>query len=254
MKSKHWYSLLVLGSILLLSIVFAAFYSSSNLGAFVQSFANYTLTTSELPDWLLYVFGIVFFIHFFRIISFFNGVVKNPHIGYLGMLIVLTSCQELKSCLTNPGPKDWTETCEFFSSPVHAHYTVDFYVSLSDLPPTFTKLADVEVNCKVIRVRRAFQAWDPDSCYWSEELVDTFIGTTDVSGRFTFNFDIDFDSGSDYLILEGSYEKQGYYRRLFSSDERWYFYQDDFVKCNMDYIPFRYVKLYYGTIPIDISP
>ncbi|MBK9689529.1 MAG: hypothetical protein IPO65_17915 [Saprospiraceae bacterium] len=47
--------------------------------------------------------------------------------------------------------------------------------------------------------------------------MTTLVGTTDENGRWTVPISIEFNSDGDYFVLEGSFEKSGYSRELFSA-------------------------------------
>ena len=197
---------------------------------FVQLFSEF-----KLPSWLMLILGGVVLVKLIKMVSSRLSRIGNYNFVYIGLVFLLTSCEELREgCATYPLPDDWKDECDndTYSTYV-ANYSVHFATyernSSSPLP---LSVDSVNFVCKVTRWQRLPHPFIPDTCYWSSNVIATLVGTTDEKGKAVLGFPIEFTSTGDFFIIEGSFEKQGYNRELYSNDYRYYFYRDEWVPCS----------------------
>ncbi|MBK8701194.1 MAG: hypothetical protein IPN29_17305 [Saprospiraceae bacterium] len=221
---------------------------------FIQIFNEF-----ELPSWLMIILGVVVLINLTKMVASRLFKIRNYNFMYIALVFLLTSCEELLGKLfvtvRIPSEEDWRQDCEYFS-PVLAQYEVRFLSTEKTMSPNpQINVEGVNVSCKVFRWRRLPHSSVPDSCYWARDILTTLNGVTDADGELRLNFQIEFASVGDYFVLEGFLEKEGYSRSLFSSDERYYFWDDEHIPCNDKFLPqLRYVWIVKSLLPVNSSP
>ncbi|MBP9196126.1 MAG: hypothetical protein KBF35_00570 [Saprospiraceae bacterium] len=250
--------LLVAVSFFVLYYCSVNYFENNNYVSFLDASFMQIFNEFELPSWLMIILGVVILMKLIKVVSASLLRTRNYILMYIALVFVMTSCTSglFSSCAAYPSIEDWNEECDdepYF--PYTAYYNVSFLASEVTLFPE--PVEGVNVECIVTRWQRLSHPNIPDSCYFSTNLVTTLVGTTDANGVIKLPFEIEFTSNGDYFILEGSFEKPGYSRELFSRDERWYLFNDEYVPCSaqgLHSLLFRDIGLRVNLAQFSASP
>ncbi len=192
---------------------------------FLQLFSEF-----ELPSWLMVILGVIVLFNLLEMVSSRLCKIRNYNFTFLPLVFLLNTCEDCTP--TYPSTNDWKGECDIDTYvPDTADYTVVFSI-IEGVLPSFYPADSVNIVCHVTRWGSLPHPFIPDTCYWSTGVIATLVGTTDENGMVELNFPIGFYSSGDYFVLEGYLEKAGYNRELFSSDQRFYYFNHEWLPCN----------------------
>ncbi|MBK7010714.1 MAG: hypothetical protein IPH36_19840 [Saprospiraceae bacterium] len=233
MKVKNRSFLLV--AVLIFALYYCTvYYFNSNFSiSFMDTRLIQLFNEFVLPSWLMVILGLVVLVNLTKMVSATLFKIRNYNFMYIALAFLLTSCTSglYSRCASNPMQGNWNEECDndpYF--PFTSDYSVRFLASEVSFFPV--PVESVNIVCNVTRWQRLPHPSIPDSCYFTEDIITTLVGTTDANGRWTVPISIQFASNGDYFVLEGSFEKPGYNRTLFFSDERWFYLNNVYYSCN----------------------